>query len=61
MPKPHLSSASVDTLLKLRDEIEEVLAHRAALCTRTSAISSRSFNKVSTDAELRWGFGIDIS
>jgi DNA-binding protein H-NS len=31
MPKPHLSSASVDALLKLRDEIEEVLAHRAAL------------------------------
>ena len=31
MPKPNLSSASVDTLLKLRDEIEEVLAHRAAL------------------------------
>src|SRR6516162_1913718 len=31
MPKPNLSSASVDALLKLRDEIEEVLAHRAAL------------------------------
>ena len=31
MPKPNLSSASVDTLLKLRHEIEEVLAHRAAL------------------------------
>src|SRR5262249_50110729 len=31
MPKPNLSSASVDTLLKLRDEIAEVLAHRAAL------------------------------
>ena len=30
-PKPNLSSASVDALLKLRDEIEEVLAHRAAL------------------------------
>ena len=31
MPKPNLSSASIDTLLKLRDEIAEVLAHRAAL------------------------------
>jgi len=31
MPKPNLSSVSVDALLKLRDEIEEVLAHRAAL------------------------------
>jgi DNA-binding protein H-NS len=31
MPKPNFSSASVDALLKLRDEIEEVLAHRAAL------------------------------
>src|SRR5262249_14107655 len=31
MPKPNLSSASLDTLLKLRDEIAEVLAHRAAL------------------------------
>jgi DNA-binding protein H-NS len=31
MPKPNLSSASVDALLKLRDEIEEVLAHRATL------------------------------
>ena len=31
MPKPNLSSASVDALLKLRDEIEEVLAHRSAL------------------------------
>jgi hypothetical protein len=31
MPKPKFSSASVDALLKLRDEIEEVLAHRAAL------------------------------
>jgi DNA-binding protein H-NS len=31
MPKPNLNSASVDVLLKLRDEIEEVLAHRAAL------------------------------
>ena len=31
MPKPNLSSASVDALLKHRDEIEEVLAHRAAL------------------------------
>src|SRR5262245_65911606 len=33
MPKPKhdLSSASLDTLLKLRDEIAEVLAHRAAL------------------------------
>src|SRR5262245_20500097 len=31
MPKPNLSSASLDALLKLRDEIEEVLAHRAAL------------------------------
>ena len=31
MPKPNLSSASVDALLKLRDEIAEVLAHRAAL------------------------------
>jgi len=31
MPKPNLSSASVDALLRLRDEIEEVLAHRAAL------------------------------
>jgi DNA-binding protein H-NS len=31
MPKPNLSSASVDALLKLQDEIEEVLAHRAAL------------------------------
>src|SRR5262249_61432796 len=31
MPKPNLSSASLDALLKLRDEIAEVLAHRAAL------------------------------
>ena len=31
MPMPNLSSASLDALLKLRDEIEEVLAHRAAL------------------------------
>jgi DNA-binding protein H-NS len=31
MPKPKFSSASVDALLKLRDEIEEVLADRAAL------------------------------
>jgi hypothetical protein len=31
MRKPNLSSASLDALLKLRDEIEEVLAHRAAL------------------------------
>ena len=31
MPKPNLSAASVDALLKLRDEIAEVLAHRAAL------------------------------
>ena len=31
MPKPNLSSASVDALLKLRDEIADVLAHRAAL------------------------------
>ena len=31
MPKPNLSSASIDTLLKLRDEIAEVLAHRAVL------------------------------
>jgi len=31
MPKPNLSSASVDALLKLRDELEKVLAHRAAL------------------------------
>src|SRR5262249_2726915 len=31
MPKPNLSSASLDALLKLRDEIEEVLTHRAAL------------------------------
>ena len=31
MPKPNLSSASLDTLLKLRDEIEEMLVHRAAL------------------------------
>ena len=31
MPKPNLNSASVDVLLKLRDEIEEVLTHRAAL------------------------------
>ena len=31
MPKPKFSSASVDALLKLRDEIEEVLARRAAL------------------------------
>jgi len=30
MPKPNLSSASVDALLKLRDEIAEVLAHRGA-------------------------------
>jgi len=33
MPKPKrkFGSASVDALLKLRDEIQEVLAHRAAL------------------------------
>src|SRR5215831_9338351 len=31
MPKPNLSSASIHTLLKLRDEIAEILAHRAAL------------------------------
>ena len=31
MPKPNLSSASLDALLKLRDEIAEVLTHRAAL------------------------------
>ena len=33
MPKPKrkFGSASVDALLKLRDEIEEVLAHRATL------------------------------
>jgi len=31
MPKPNLSSVSIDALLKLRDEIAEVLAHRAAL------------------------------
>jgi len=31
MQKPNLSSASADTLLKLRDEIAEVLVHRAAL------------------------------
>ena len=31
MPKPNLSSASIDTLLRLRDEIADVLAHRAAL------------------------------
>jgi DNA-binding protein H-NS len=31
MPKPNLSSASIDGLLKLQDEIAEVLAHRAAL------------------------------
>ena len=31
MPKPNLSSASVDALLKLRDEIADILAHRAAL------------------------------
>jgi len=31
MPKPNLSSASLDALLKLRDEIAELLAHRAAL------------------------------
>ena len=31
MPKPNLSSASVDALLQLRDEIAEVLTHRAAL------------------------------
>ena len=31
MPKPKFTSASIDALLKLRDEIEEVLAHRAAL------------------------------
>src|SRR5215469_15381035 len=31
MPKPNLSSAPLNALLKLRDEIEEVLAHRAAL------------------------------
>src|SRR5262245_31920433 len=31
MPKPNLSSASLDTLLKLRDEIADILAHRAAL------------------------------
>src|SRR5262249_38473952 len=30
MPKPNLSSASVDALLKLRDEIEGVLTRRAA-------------------------------
>ena len=30
MPKPNLSSASVDALLKLRDEIEQVLTRRAA-------------------------------
>ena len=30
MPKPNLSSASLDALLKLRDEIEEVLTRRAA-------------------------------
>jgi len=30
MPKPNLSSASVDALLKLRDEIEGVLSRRAA-------------------------------
>jgi DNA-binding protein H-NS len=29
MPKPNLSSASVDALLKLRDEIEQVLTRRA--------------------------------
>ena len=31
MPKPNLSSASIDALLKLRDEIEGVLTRRAAL------------------------------
>src|SRR5262249_37478096 len=31
MPKPNLSLASVDALLKLRDEIADILAHRAAL------------------------------
>src|SRR5262249_11421043 len=31
MPKPNLGSASVDALLQLRDEIAEVLTHRAAL------------------------------
>jgi DNA-binding protein H-NS len=31
MPKPNLSSASVDALLKLQDEIADILAHRAAL------------------------------
>ena len=30
MPKPNLSSASIDTLLKLRDEIAQVLNRRAA-------------------------------
>src|SRR6516164_3584291 len=35
--------------------------NRAALWVRTSAISSRSCNKASTDAELRLGFGIGIS
>ena len=31
MPNPNLRSASLDALLKLRDEIEEILAHRVAL------------------------------
>src|SRR5215831_20034273 len=35
--------------------------NRAALWARTSAISSRSFNKASRDAELRLGFGIGES
>ena len=30
MPKPNPSSASVDALLKLRDEVEQVLTRRAA-------------------------------
>ena len=29
MPKPNLSSASVDALLKLRDEVEKALSRRA--------------------------------
>src|SRR5262249_34728466 len=30
MPKPNLSSMSVDALLRLRDDLEEVLTRRAA-------------------------------
>jgi DNA-binding protein H-NS len=43
MPKPDLSSMSVDALLKLRDDIEKTLSSRAAqLRDKLSKLSGRS-------------------